>query len=315
MNGMPSPQTTQTYIFASLDPRPEDKVPAAAEANAKVFGAGAPVYGIEVTSPPLSKRCSFNLDPQHGPTGDPRTSAIEAALTVDLPAPGSIFATVRPDKDSIGAMAVLALRAAGKSEQIDNRLVAAIGRMDGLGPQARDLKVVQENQEAITASDYVCFDRKLTIDQKVDWMSNLLIGEVSDAVIGGFAFTAREELEKAKASLQVSVLPGNRVGIVVGNSPRGFDVGYATGVPVVIAFSPSFLRPGAGPDESPVQKWTVARYSSAAPLDMAALKARLSELEQGWGGPADLVASPQGMTSAIPAEKIIALVLEALINS
>lgn len=302
------------YFFATLDPRPEDKVPAAAEANAKTFAQGL-VYGIEVTSPALAKRCELgNLDPQHGPGGSIESSAIEAALTAEMPANGSVLATIRPDKDSVGAMAIFKLRANGQGQEIDKSLVEAIGRMDALGPQARNLEVVQQFSNELVASDFVTLGRTQSLDEKIAWMTDLLTGKVTEGVILGFAEEARAELEKAKASLSVAVLPGNRVAIVTGNSPRGFEVGYATGTPVVICFAPSFLRPGASESEQPVQKWTVARYSSAAPIDIAGLKAALNTMEPGWGGPADLVASPQGTTSAIPPEKIIAAVLTALIN-
>lgn len=44
--------------FALLDPRP---IPAAAEANDRVFNAG-PVLGIEVTVPALAARCIGNIE-------------------------------------------------------------------------------------------------------------------------------------------------------------------------------------------------------------------------------------------------------------
>lgn len=308
-----SNQINATYIFAGLDPRP---IPVAQEANDKVFALGD-VYGLEVTNPKLASRCKINIDPQHGPQGTTESSAIEAAMTAELPLAGSVLATIRPDRDSVGAMAVLTLRLLGRETDIEQELVTAIGRMDALGPQARELPVVEANRNAIVASDLVCLGRKYTLEEKVAWMSELLTGQISDGVILGFAEEVRTELEKAKATLEVARLTGN-VAFVQGNSPRGFEVGYGTGAPIVACLAPNFLRPGAAEGEQPCQKWTIARYSAAAPLAMADLKAALNAAEEEfggtpeWGGPADLVASPQGRTPNAPPERILAAVLAAV---
>lgn len=83
--------------------------------------------GIEVTTPTLSAQCDRgNIDPQHGQMRAPfpgalatcpvrdAVAAIDAALDWPLPEVGmggiENLATERPDLDSIGAMAVLALR-------------------------------------------------------------------------------------------------------------------------------------------------------------------------------------------------------------
>lgn len=92
------------FNFVILDPRP---IPAAKEANEKIFADGS-VFGIEVTIPELAKRCVGNIDPQHT-GGDVTRAAIEEAMVVDLPSAPTI-ATVRPDLDSIGAMAIMLLK-------------------------------------------------------------------------------------------------------------------------------------------------------------------------------------------------------------
>ena len=106
------------YTFAILNPR---NIPAAIEANDKLFTK--PVYGIEVTVPALAKRCIGNLDPQHS-GGDANRAAIEDAMTAELPAEGTILATVRADLDAVGAMCILNLQAEGKS------LKPAMGRIN-----------------------------------------------------------------------------------------------------------------------------------------------------------------------------------------
>ena len=96
------------YAFATLDPRPTAE---AAEANAKVLGART--LGIEVTVDALAGQCGLgNIDPQHS-GGNAELSAIESALTAELPAEGSTLVTVRADLDSVGAMAIFQMRADG----------------------------------------------------------------------------------------------------------------------------------------------------------------------------------------------------------
>src|SRR5262245_58306256 len=95
-----------SYEFALLDPRPG---PQAEAANDRVFARG-PVYGVKVTVPALTERCVENLDLQH--TGaDMTTTAIEVGLTCALPPAGATLAATHPDLDTLGMMAVLAMRA------------------------------------------------------------------------------------------------------------------------------------------------------------------------------------------------------------
>jgi len=125
------------YRYALLDPRP---TPAAQAANDAVFADAdsfldAPrngeyarvrvpeVIGIEVTVPALAARCAVNLDPQHG--SGPHVAAcrdlaaIDLALSCTLPLDGSTLATIRPDLDSVGAMAILELRRSGRLRYAD----------------------------------------------------------------------------------------------------------------------------------------------------------------------------------------------------
>lgn len=81
--------------------------------------------GIEVTDPAAAALCDLgNIDPQHGHGAQGRyalsaveqngIAACDAALTWPLPPNGATLATVRPDLDSITAMAVLSLRDGGR---------------------------------------------------------------------------------------------------------------------------------------------------------------------------------------------------------
>lgn len=131
------------YNYAVLDPR---NIPAA-PANDKVFESPVGVLGLEVTLPALAARCMLgNIDAQHTggyqglPALDPMwarndaayegddkwrfTTAIQLATTCALPPVAATLATIRPDLDSVGAMAVLSLRAKGAQ-------TALVVRQDG----------------------------------------------------------------------------------------------------------------------------------------------------------------------------------------
>ncbi|MFZ1459033.1 MAG: hypothetical protein WAT17_04090, partial [Candidatus Saccharimonadales bacterium] len=92
------------YTFATIDPRPQ-----ARKAELAILAA-TPSFGLEVTVPELAEACSLgNVDPQHL-GGDSTTAAIEVAVTCPLPPEGARLVTVRADADSVGSMAVLAMR-------------------------------------------------------------------------------------------------------------------------------------------------------------------------------------------------------------
>ena len=137
---------------------------------------GDNTLGIEVTTPAFASRCGLgNIDPQHSGNGE--SSAIEKALTFDpLPPEGACLVTIRPDKDSFGAMAVLWLLSEGKGGEIDKWLVAWIGAIDRMGfrravkkypnfkPNGRETDAIQM---IISEGD----ERWPTIGQKVEIQS------------------------------------------------------------------------------------------------------------------------------------------------
>lgn len=113
------------FHFVQLDPR-------------KPVFPLVPTLGIEVSVSALADKCGLgNIDPQHGCGRNTPAhvqqdgAAIEAAMHWPLPPAGAALATTRPDLDSIGAMAVLALRAEGhvfSRETLDR--IAAIAVAD-----------------------------------------------------------------------------------------------------------------------------------------------------------------------------------------
>ncbi|HXE73477.1 MAG TPA: hypothetical protein VNO81_12530 [Candidatus Nitrosotenuis sp.] len=282
------------YRYVQLDPAGPDR----------------PDYdlGIEVTDPGLVGGRP-NLDPQHGPGGSPARSAIEEALHLPLPGPGARLATLRPDPDSVGCMAVLECRALGLRP--DPGLVRAIGRLDALGPAAWRLEEVRARERELRAARVICLGPG-SLQEKVAFMGALLTGSCPPEQLEELYRKDLDELARAERELTLRWLVPEEVLMVEGDSPRAFEVGYRY-AEVVVACNPTYRRPWV-PGDPPHGKWTIARAHPGAALDIAGLTRDLAEAEPGWGGTANLVASPQGRTPVLPREEILALVRKHLRN-
>jgi len=274
-------------------------------------GAQNPSFdiGVEITNDKLVAG-KQNIDPQHthfDQLPNPNTSAIEESMKMELPANGTKFALTRPDMDAVGCIAVNELRNAGV--EIDEKLVNAIGRVDALGHRAIEVDPNIENYKKLTlAANQFCLEGKGTIEEKVQFMKELLSGNYNEEQVEILAKQSEKGYEKIKNESVVTVIGPNTV-MVESKHPKAFDLGYKQ-AGIVIAYNPEFTRPWVKND-SICKKWSVGRYSSKEPLDVEGLKNALNKLEQenkgtgSWGGPEGLVGSPVGMTSNIPHEEII----------
>lgn len=159
--------------------------------------------GIEVTIPEIAALCDLgNIDPQHSGVrlgrheiGTSPNAAIDFARTWKLPPEGATLATLRPDLDSIGAMAMLCLRARrafpvkhfdGWSD-FDARALA-ISRADNFAGKGewspRALPTAEqpwtegaaEDVRELAAIASIVADRKLTLGLRVATMAAWLLG-------------------------------------------------------------------------------------------------------------------------------------------
>jgi len=300
------------YQFTTLDPR---NIPAATEANEKVFANS--VYGIEVTVPALAKRCTFNLDPQHT-GGDANRAAIEDALTTELPAEGSTLATVRADLDAVGTMAVFNIRAKGESldpamERI-NMVAAAdkFARGGYIGPKPLPTRDNPWNEETATAESSrplaaiaaAVMDFKVPLADRVATMEKwLLTGEEPEQYR---ASVEKERLDMITAlesgAIKHETRSGGKIAVVESTHRAATSVGYSL-APVVVALNPSFKQ---GPSE-PYKKFTVCQFAGGF-ADIKSVLAELNELEAGWGGSPTIGGSPQGVSSKLTIDEVVAVV-------
>lgn len=324
-----------SYGFATLDPR---NIPAATEANDKVFANA--VYGIEVTVPALAKRCTSNLDPQHN-GGDTNRAAIEDSLTIELPAEGSTLATVRADLDAIGSMAILNLRAKGESLESAMGRIAMVAASDKFarggwpGPKplpTRDNPWIEETATAessrpLAAIGVAVMDFKVPLTDRVSTMERwLLTGEEPQQY--------RNQVEKERLDMIVALETGqikfsvrqgapvcrghgyynyclwcgedfispSAIAVVISTHRAATSVGYSL-APVVVALNPEFRLRGGEPHK----KFTVCQFAGGY-VDLKAVLAELNELEQGWGGSPTIGGSPQGVSSRLTIDEVVAVV-------
>jgi hypothetical protein len=300
------------YQFATIDPR---NIPAATEANDKLFAN--PVYGIEVTVPALAKRCIGNLDPQHS-GGDANRAAIEDALTAELPAEGTTLATVRADLDAVGSMAIFNLRAKGVSLESAMERIGKVATSDKFarggytGPKPLPTRDNPWNEETATVESSrelaaiaaAVMDFKVPLADRVATMEKwLLTGEEPKQY--------RDSVEKERLDMITALESGTikhetcsdgRIAVVESTHRAATSVGYSL-APVVIALNPSFKQ---GPGD-PYKKFTICAFEAKF-ADIKSALTELATLEAGWGGSPTIGGSPQGVSSQLTTEQVVAVV-------
>jgi hypothetical protein len=278
------------YQFKQFSSRPQDEAE-----NEKVFALG-PVLGIEVTVLALANRCIGNLD-HHGPDSTVETpSACEQALTCKLPPDGTVLATIRPDADSVTAMAIFAALAEGKV--VDAELVREIGAFDRLGPAAGrpDGRVIAIARKAM--------EFKTPLANRVEWIKLHITGETNGPEARALVEAHDRELAEARAASEISLEIFGKVAVVVSTHRYATTLGYESS-PVVIAKNPAMPVDQRAPDKGVYVKYTVCRYDSHVPCDLPAVLRELQALESGWGGRDNIIGSPQGVSSTLTLKQVL----------
>jgi len=306
------------YSFYPLDPR---NIPAAIEANDKVFAN--PVYGIEVTVPALAKRCMANLDPQHS-GGNVNRAAIEDALTAELPAEGTTLATVRADLDAVGSMSVFNLRAKGESLEPAMERIALVAAADKFsrggysGPKSLPTRsnpwdessATAESSRPLAAIAAAVMDFKVPLADRVSTMERwLLTGDEPEQYRTQFE---KERLDMITAmetgQIKYETSSDGRIAVVESTHRAATSVGYSL-APVVIARNPAFKLGGG---EAHV-KFTICAFEPKF-ADIKSALAELATLEAGWGGSPTIGGSPQGVSSALTIDQVVAVVEKHLLT-
>jgi len=313
-------QLVAPYEYATLDPRFKNPKFAdqATAANEAVFAKGN-VMGIEVTIPELAEKCQLgNIDPQHL-EGNSDLAAIEVVKDMELPESEVTFATIRADLDSVGSMALVALRKEGVevSEEMVDR-ITKIAESDkfarGRWPGKKNLPSRENlwDETSAGASDSPelaaiaanISDFKLPMNERVEAMKKWL-------TTGKESLVYREQVEKERldmiealesGEINISTTEDEAVALVESKHRAGISLGY-TQAPIVVALNPEF---GFG-DAPKIEKYTIAQYENGH-IDLNAAKEELNQLEAGWGGSPTILGSPQGISSELSMEQVTEIV-------
>lgn len=331
--------------FAILDPRPNA---GATEANDKIFKLD-PVIGVEVTIPALASRCWYNIDPQHY-GGDASRAAIEVVLeavvndgflspnclqcgdswanhTSSGPDCGLgkptvlpneyVVATIRPDLDSVGAMAILKLASEGTMYFSENR-VRQIATADkfarGGWPGPKPLPSTSnpwdessasaESSRPLAAIAAAVADFRVPIADRVATMEQWLMTGEEPASYRAQVERERNDMIAALESgaIRHEVRCDGKIAVVESTHRAATSVGYAL-APVVVALNPAFRQ---GPGE-PYRKFTVCAFEARF-ADIKSALAELATLEPGWGGSPTIGGSPQGVSSKLTIDQVVEVV-------
>lgn len=306
--------------FTVLDPRP------AAREGVLAGLASTLTFGVEVTVAELARACALgNCDPQH--LGDrPDVSAIEG-LTALLRGEAQV-ATVLPDLDSIGSMAVLdiAMDALAKLNAFAGEIlqrIELIGQVDrferGDWPGPRPLPTADHpwsdslsgasDTRELAAIAAAVSDHTVPVAEKVRLVRAWLTTGVDPA-----GYRERVEAERSAmiaalvgGEIAVAEVANGRIATVVSTHRAAMAIGYHR-APVVIALNPEFRFKGS----DPIKKFTVAQFREGH-LNLRAALAELGELEHGWGGSPTIGGSPQGVSSTLALNEVASIIERHLI--
>jgi len=283
---------------------------------------GPDTLGIEVTTDALAARCGLgNIDPQHQTGG--KSSAVEDALTFPLPKVGSRLVTIRSDKDSVGAMAVLILRVQGKGDRIDKMLVSWIGALDRHGYENavrinHDLASLFQSSNESDALNVICLNRDLwpNLRDRVLQVGRILCGEMSVS-----------ELRQIKAMRQRGVknFIADRYGDVAFLMVSGalYDARDWANRRFPVAVIYDDCHKSHESHGGTMRKWSVVRQPPyfdrlgfEVAINVAEAHARgmtpdeLNKVGLAWGGTTNIVSSPQGVgrESVLSSQTILTIV-------
>jgi len=302
--------------FDTLDPRPTDQ---ACKHNQRIFTTAYQVYGVEVTREDLAARCEVNSDPQHSGK-NAGLAAIEVAMTSGYPMfKDDTVVTVREDGDSVGSMAIYALRSemaeAGailayfpEIQERARQIAAADKEADEPWPGPRPAATVADLVTPLSPVMSIAADHGIPLGERVELVAYWLqTGELP----GEADIRRRLEEEARDALADLNIRVRGQVAVVVGSHRLAFSIGYRY-APVVVAANPRFSWQG-GPEHL---KYTIGRWNTSTlpRMDWQGMQDQLNAEDPAvtararWGGSSSIIGSPQGVSSGLPLERVVEIV-------
>jgi hypothetical protein len=263
-----------------------------------------------------------NID-HHGPDDTADTpSACEQMLAMTPLIVAETIATVRPDADSLTAMAIYKSRRehGGAISQLDDKLISQVGLMDRFGPRAAegfDGDDRNENQKRGIAISKIASDFRRDMGERVVLVQQILEGNIDDKLVSeieGLVQQRDREFVDALAASEVQIVVPSSLAFVKSSHRFATQIGYAQ-ASTVLAFNPEMPVMAKDPETNrfaptgeTYRKYTICRYDSHVPTDIPAILEELNALESGWGGRGDIIGSPQNKNSELSEEQVLSIV-------
>lgn len=280
--------------------------------------------GIEVTDIDLEQYCSLSIDPQHSNLNT-KITAIEYVFNYQsdilelINAFDKIFmVTIKPDTDSIGAMALLTLLVEQRFK-LDGDVILrlkAIAKSDRHGRENwRNRKEDYfhfENYNVYglpSGLAYMTSDHKISTEKKVRNMINYLLYGSFQSMYKYNTLVSRN-LKRSNKSTDVNVIIPKKLCFVESKHRGAISYGYRFS-PVVIARNDQFVF-GKDLTKKFGTKYTVAQYADNKHINLDAVTAELCNIENGWGGSSVIIGSPQDRPSQMDPNTIIEIVKKHL---
>lgn len=235
---------------------------------------------------------------------------------------------MRSDLDSIGAMAVLILRA--NKEKLEpameriNMIATADKFAHGSWPGRRPLPTRNNpwpnwpNEKNTSTKSFrplaaiaaAISDFHLPIEKRLKLIKQWLI-------TGQEPIEYREQVEKERMKLitalengdiKISESAGGKIAVVESTYRAATNLGYSL-APVVVALNPEFHFQGG----KQIRKFTICQFEPGY-ADMKAILADLSSIEPGWGGSPTIGGSPQGISSNLTTKQVVEIVKQYLLR-
>jgi hypothetical protein len=277
------------------------------------------LIGLEVTIPEISKKLTYNIDPQHhlrtwteGKDSD--ITCIEKFRNF-LPKVGEMNGKelhvffLKPDLDSISAAAVLDIYLDNPTwilqEDISER-IQAIAEYDRHGRDRRNFQCRQKIPRGLFM--YIA-GWKNSIHDKINITKTwILDGTFKD--IYKFNRIADKKFKQSLFNSKAEIIIPKKLVFIKSINRGACGIGYKY-APVTIALNPSYRF---GLDDSRIygKKWIIAQQNNGF-VNMSGILEELSRIEPGWGGSPSIIGSPQDRPSKVLKDDIIDIVAQKML--
>ena len=287
--------------------------------NALSVGKNIILIGLEITIPEISKKMTYNIDPQHNSKlwafGKECGSTCIEKFKKILPSIGEMTGKelhiffLKPDLDSISAAAVLDIYLDNPlwilQEDISER-INAVAEYDrhGRSKFSYSMKIPRGLFMYISGwKNNICDKINLT----KTW---LLDGTFKN--ISKFNRIADRKFKQSLFNSKTEIIIPKKLVFIKSVNRGACGIGYKY-APVTIALNPSYRF---GIDDSRIygKKWIIAQQTDGF-VDMGGILYELSKIENGWGGSPSIIGSPQDRPSKILKDDIVDIVTKKMLVS